>query len=483
MAAKTQPGTQLKRVIRPFGEVNVRPASGQTAVRVTILMGVHKEGAQTGIALDGSGSMEPQYAMPFGASMNAITPVARKLCAFLARSVDQDGGTTAIYWAVGSDGAGIQELGDMTAEKAEAHVFLPPKRYGGDTKLLPAMKYFVERFKDAPWGMYVFLTDGAISDLEPVKAYTVELARAVGEKRRNPLKLILVGVGAGVREDQMLELDDLETGTTIDLWDHKVAADMRDVTDIFAEVVEANARVAASGRILAPDGTVLKDYAGVGVPALIEFEAPAGADYFTLEVAGRRFHQPLRDGVEAPASDEVPSSTARRECEVPVSAGEASAPATATSAAAVAATPALDPAAAMERFIQEVKLRYYDDKFIDLGEERTVLRIASGLGMDMDDARAALVAECEEHNCVVESKVLAAIKSQVAAAAGNDGRVDRQEFDLIFETAKKAVRGKRTDRDVKTMIVQVMEDTGNNKVKKGWFSNWYADLKKELGIA
>ena len=39
------------------------------------------------------------------------------------------------------------------------------------------------------------------------------------------------------------------------------------------------------------------------------------------------------------------------------------------------------------------------------------------------------------------------------------------------------------ERQIKTMIVQVMEDTGNTKVKTGWFSDWYAALKKDLGVA
>ena len=41
---------------------------------------------------------------------------------------------------------------------------------------------------------------------------------------------------------------------------------------------------------------------------------------------------------------------------------------------------------------------------------------------------------------------------------------------------------KKNDREVKRMIVTVMEETGNNKVKKGWFSNWYATLKQDLGM-
>ena len=53
---------QLKKIVDPFGEVNVYPAaSGRLRVVATILMKPEKEGAQTGIALDGSGSMRKLY--------------------------------------------------------------------------------------------------------------------------------------------------------------------------------------------------------------------------------------------------------------------------------------------------------------------------------------------------------------------------------------------------------------------------------------
>jgi hypothetical protein len=32
------------------------------------------------------------------------------------------------------------------------------------------------------------------------------------------------------------------------------------------------------------------------------------------------------------------------------------------------------------------------------------------------------------------------------------------------------------------MIVTLMEDSGHNKVKTGWFKDWYARLKRELGM-
>ena len=305
----------MKKVVEPFGEVNVHTtSSGKRKVVATILMEPHKEGAQTGIALDGSGSMAKLYgdgekpgflASLFGSAKethNEVTPVAQKICSYLARKIDADGGTTCIYWAVGMGGCDIEVVGDLRADEAERHVFGPPKDFGTGTQLLPAVRYFVDRFRSAPWGFYVFITDGELHDLEEVKRYSTELAQQVSAKQRKPLKFVLIGVGPDVNEEQMEELDDLDTGTDVDLWDHKLAAGMRMVEEIFAEVVDKNARISDSGRILDPHGKVVKDYSDTGMTAYLEFEMPSGADYFTLEVNGNRIHQPLSDMATAPAS-------------------------------------------------------------------------------------------------------------------------------------------------------------------------------------
>src|SRR5262249_24334789 len=134
---RNQAMSQLKKVVEPFGEVNVYPAAGgQTRVVATILMEPHKEGAQTGIALDGSGSMHKLYGVDDGGGIlsaifgrkqlqNEITPVAQQVCAYLARKIDADGGITCIYWAVGPGGSQVEVIGDLRAEEAERHVFGP----------------------------------------------------------------------------------------------------------------------------------------------------------------------------------------------------------------------------------------------------------------------------------------------------------------------------------------------------------------------
>ena len=136
-----------------------------------------------------------------------------------------------------------------------------------------------------------------------------------------------------------------------------------------------------------------------------------------------------------------------------------------------------------KRFVDEIKLRAYDDRYIDRNEEREILQIAIQQGIGIDSARSALVQVCEHQGYIMESVLIKQIKDQVEVAAGNDGKIDQKEFDLIFQNAKKAAQGKKNDREIKKMIVQVMEDSGQNKVKTGWFSDWYKNLKKDLGMA
>lgn len=315
--------SQLKHVVDPFGEVNVHPAAnGNVRVVATILMQPHKEGAQTGIALDGSGSMRKLYGLDGGTRplspifggpkkpSNEITPVAQKICAHLARNVDADSSTTCIYWAVGPSGSQIEVVGDFHADEAEKHTFAPPQDLGTGTQLLPAVRYFVERFRSSPWGFYVFVTDGELHDLEEVIAYSKRLAQDIAAGRRHPVKLVLIGIGSEIAEYQMQALDDLDTGTDVDLWDHKLASEMRVLEEIFAEVVDKNARVAATGRILDAEGRVVKDYAGTGLPAYLEFEMPADAKYFTLEANGMQVHQALVEGFTPPGgTPKVPAAT------------------------------------------------------------------------------------------------------------------------------------------------------------------------------
>ena len=66
---------------------------------------------------------------------------------------------------------------------------------------------------------------------------------------------MLIGVGQDIDASQMEELDDLETGTDIDLWDHKIAREMKQLAEIFAEVVSETV-------IIVPGDGMIKDASG-----------------------------------------------------------------------------------------------------------------------------------------------------------------------------------------------------------------------------
>ena len=297
-------------VAKELGEVNVRRKGASCDVLFTILMepsGIEGEGWQTGVAIDASGSMQGVFGRdirdgPAGPppgellqnyleqgwlelyeqqgqtipilsdegkkdlvrrghavwTNNDVEPLARRVTAYLASNLDSDGGTTVIYWACG-DGKQIEVLGDFTSEQCEISPFKGPSEtsFGSGTCLTPAMRYFADRFRDAKHGMYIFITDGELHDLEEVKRYTIALCRDIQAKRRNPLKCVLIGVGDAINEDQMEQLDDLDSGTEVDIWDHKISKDMRSLVEIFAEVVSEHQIVAPSARIFDTSGQVV----------------------------------------------------------------------------------------------------------------------------------------------------------------------------------------------------------------------------------
>lgn len=325
---------------KQFGKVYVRPEGNQLHVEFTIWMqeleGAQAENWQTGVALDASASMKNWYGrnlkgqVPQDVSAeyqrkgwvnkdiedgqkvvrftkeayedaikrgylqftdNIVEALARDFIAYLASELDEDGGTTVIYWACG-DGGAYEVLGDFTDEQCRSLQIRGPKSvaFGKGTCLVPAVQYFVDRFRDAQRGIYVFITDGRLDDLADLKRYTTQLAQEISANKRNFVKCVLIGVGDSVDEDQMEELDDLDTGTDVDIWDHKIAAEMRALSEIIVELVDEN-------RIVAPTATVFDDTGQVvhrftdGLPGKASFILPGQSKFFELEVGDRRIKQ------------------------------------------------------------------------------------------------------------------------------------------------------------------------------------------------
>lgn len=323
-----------------FGKVNVRKNGAVYEIDFTILMepsGSGSEGWQTGVALDASASMQGTFGRMlqgeasqqdvelykkkgwvkmvqqdgrnyqawdqravddlikrgvFRFTKNEMEPIARDMTAYLARNLDADGGTTVIYWACG-EGSEIEVLGDFTAEQCAKAKFAGPEKvvFGNKTMLTPAVRYFADRFADANNGMYVFITDGALDDLESVKKYTTTLCKEIESKKRNPLKCVLIGLGEHIDEAQMEELDDLDSGTDVDIWDHKIAKSMRELKEIFAEVIDDQLVVATNAKIYDESGNLIKSLEELHAKEF--FEMPVTSKLFVLDVAGNQIKQSI----------------------------------------------------------------------------------------------------------------------------------------------------------------------------------------------
>ncbi|MCE2886292.1 MAG: OmpA family protein [Pseudanabaena sp.] len=334
-------------VAAEFGEVNVwRNMSGINSeiaeCRVEFLIAMEPqgklaEGWRTGLALDASASMKRSYGRKVEARVdsellaayikqgrlrsyledgepirkiereafaeiqergyeinytaNVLQPLVQDFSAYLAGSLDGTGKTSLIYWGCGN-GDEIQVLGEFDYASCQQLAITGPATFqlGKTTKLLPAITYFVNQYSQAPQGIYIFLTDGRIDDLDQVKSYTRELALEIAVGKRNYLKLVLVGIGNDVDRYQLQELDDFETGLDIDIWDYKIASEMTSISQIFAEVVNEHQIIADSGSIYDDQGNCVKSYTN-GLPAKVDFLMRDDSQWFELEVCHQRIRQ------------------------------------------------------------------------------------------------------------------------------------------------------------------------------------------------
>ena len=282
----------------PFGKINVWKESSNTHVLCYIDLGERAfEQTVTGIAIDASGSMQPEFGFgPF--ARNKVREVAQVMCPYVAQKADKYDGTALIYWATGDPGE-IETHGFLSTTQAQTYNYPAPKNYGRKTNLLPALKYFSEEnhpksgqpFKDESFGMFVFITDGAFEDMDAVKQYSTQLAQEIEAGKRKPIKLIIIGLGNQIDEQQMSELDDLDTGTEQDLYFHRIAADMTDLSEIFIELVNESMIVAENGIVRDSSGKEVLNFRDTKVPAMFEFDLPAGDTSFTLEIEGQKFTQ------------------------------------------------------------------------------------------------------------------------------------------------------------------------------------------------
>lgn len=226
---------------------------------------------------------------------NIVQPLTRDFIAYLSSNLDAKGCVSVAYWACG-DGSDFEPVGEITADDSKTVDISGPNKFdfGAGTKLAPVLDYFCRQYEDATNAMFVFITDGRLDDLQKVKEYTSDIARNIANNNRNLVKCVLIGVGNEIDEKQMIELDDLDTGVDIDIWDHKIAKEMRALSEIMVELVDEI--VSNSPAMIYDDnGDLVKQFSD-GLPASASFTMPLSSKYFELEVGDYTVRQSIMSG-------------------------------------------------------------------------------------------------------------------------------------------------------------------------------------------
>ena len=131
------------------------------------------------------------------------------------------------------------------------------------------------------------------------------------------------------------------------------------------------------------------------------------------------------------------------------------------------------------RFVNEIALRGYDDKYIDRDEEREILQIAIQLGFGLEQGREAMAKVCDREGYILENMLVKTIKSELEKLSV----ISRDDFERLVQNAYALAQSRKNYREIQRIIVTVMEDNALNRVKTGLFTNWYKSLQRELGLA
>jgi hypothetical protein len=301
-----------ERPVEPFSDLHVEEGH----VRATLLHDPTVEGLDVGLYLDGSGSMREEYAYtsdqprrtfwewllgkpvppPKGPPTNMVEPQARWMLQYLA-SKDRNGILRVAYWACQNSGRAVEVIGELPGTDVERYNFPGPSVAGGSTYLAPAIQDFITYLKaqvpkGARRGLAVFITDGALHDAAEVESLCGEIARMITKGQLPRVNFVLVGVGDAIDEEQLEKIAHEEYPGVGHLWCHRVAKEIQNVAELVAVLVDETMTVAAGGTIYDDRGKVVREYEG-RLPAVLEFQVAEGCRSFTLEVAGKRYTQPL----------------------------------------------------------------------------------------------------------------------------------------------------------------------------------------------
>lgn len=126
-----------------------------------------------------------------------------------------------------------------------------------------------------------------------------------------------------------------------------------------------------------------------------------------------------------------------------------------------------------QRFLEHIRLRAQDDRFIDQEEEKEILKFATEAGIELTEARVALREACLKRRYVLESYVEERGRAKLIMSL-EDGQVDKEEFDAAVEVMLEVGNGQLGKAECRKRLKKIVVD-GKMDVRKGFLKGggWF----------
>ena len=125
----------------------------------------------------------------------------------------------------------------------------------------------------------------------------------------------------------------------------------------------------------------------------------------------------------------------------------------------------------IENFIEQVKLRAFDDAYIDAKEEKEIYEAAIKDGVKIEQAQALLKQACARYQFGLESDMKSMLEIVLEQFCENDGKIDVEEYNDAIAIGTKllkrsAPRATLIQRDVEEIAINIIKRQGY-KIQRG----------------
>jgi hypothetical protein len=131
----------------------------------------------------------------------------------------------------------------------------------------------------------------------------------------------------------------------------------------------------------------------------------------------------------------------------------------------------------IQQFIEFIKLKVFDDGYIDRQEEKSILEEGVKRGIGVESGIAVIRQVCQDHGYVLERATDERAKEILHRFSANDGQVDKKEFEDAVALYKSDSKGKVKDGDIRKRLKQLMLDNGWKAKEGGFFgTKWFSAI-------